>query len=102
VNGQVENSDSTNSPWDIIVKRSDETDNVALTPSGGSLSYGDASFLVSNFSSKDVTVNLEPNDTALGNIELYDSATVELELQNASGAIQDTLTVELQKTGEVS
>jgi len=102
VNDTYDNNDDDVSEWDLIVKRSDDSDNMAITPSGGSTSYGEATFLVSNYSSTEVTINFEPNDTPLANLELYDSVTVSIRLEDANGALQGTRTIELQKVGEVA
>lgn len=97
VNDQVENEDDDDSPWDIIDLRDDDTDNFAITPSGGSTNYGEASLLVSNYSTKEVEMAFEPNDTALQKVELYDTVTVDAKLEDSEGRHQETITIEFQR-----
>jgi len=99
VDTQVENADDTNSPWDVIVNRSTGEDNCLISVSGSS-GYGTHSFLVSPLASKTTTVTMEPNDTALSNIDTYDEITDSIELSPVTNGVDDIVTVKFLKVNE--
>jgi hypothetical protein len=82
---QVDNSDADDSPFDLIEERDTGELDAALTPAGGTVSYESTKVLLEPATSKLVTVNLVPNDTALSNLETYDD--IETTVSTSGGQI---------------
>jgi hypothetical protein len=96
----VENSDETNSPFNLVEDHDDDTYDAKITI-GSSAEYESQMFSSSAATATTVTLRVVPNDTALANIELYDSVSQDVRVRNKK-ADDDTLTIKYQKTGEVS
>jgi len=100
----VENSDADESPFDVFDTTDDDKVDVKITPSGGTGTYEYNNTVVSAAGDKTVTITASVLDTALTNVETYDSIRESsfLTIKGPNGSTQHTLEIEFLKVGEVS